>query len=347
MRSRRPTEQVRKPQTPGLFQTFLQTTPRLITSAPLRIGHVLFRHYSTQEAAVLEAKLRSRTVFARHSWERDHYAIRARDFADVSILFADVPGWLKLTATEIRDLAQRAERLAFLLEASALSREDLHLKMGVSAGHGTKDLLLDATLAHVSTKMRKTRVHTGLEITARTVKRLKRVGLETTAVIILERSTETARRVDRSLAWLEESRLDGFADSAVVKTTIGFETLFGYDKSEPLRRLIGERLAFLLGATVVERVALSNFFRRLYDARSDIVHGGSKKSISVNLDVADRVLLFAAIGIASLAARLPDAEALRNWFDARRWDSSGASPSLPFNQGQVRTLVRRMAATSG
>ncbi len=54
---------------------------------------------------------------------------------------------------------------------------------------------------------------------------------------------------------------------------IGLEALFVQERGEPLAHTISERLAFLLGRDPApERAALYRLGKRLYDARSNVVH---------------------------------------------------------------------------
>lgn len=332
-----------KHQTPGLFHHFVRTTPRLQAVVKVKLGNATFKKWDANAAGQLAESLRRRSVFARHSAERELYSGKAllfRDRTAMEITFA--PGHAS-DADAIRETADHYERLIFLTEACWRDRAHVHRALGVSVhDHGDEavDLLMEADLHHVSTLTRRPHRKDGLRIDGATGKRALRVGF-TPAVVetLVGAATAIAKRAQHALHWLEQSRLEPNMEAALVKTSIGFETLFVLSDNEPLRKVISERLAFLLGGTSTQRAAIAALFTKFYDYRSAVVHGGSRRSRPVDLNVADRLLLLACTSIAFHSPRLNSTDDMRTWFEGMRWATSDPVPEVPFARAEIRRIV--------
>jgi hypothetical protein len=328
----------------GLVSTYIRAAPRLAVTQPVRLGAYTFRMYTEAEATTLASYLSRRNAFARVRRD-DFYPSRARALADASVLHTDARNWGGgwLPPEQAREEAERVERLLFLSAAYPTERIRLHARLGVDPSRaGGIDLHMDGILSHVSTRTRLPRVGSPLIVDPPTVRRIRNLGIESTAPAIIENATATMKRVNRALSWLEESRIEPHAQAATIKTAIGFETLLVFDSSEPLRKVIAERLAFLLGRNPAQRAVLSSTFARFYDARSAIAHGGHRKvELGPALRCRDRVLLLAAVAMASHAAAHADDGGVRAWFEALRWGAEPV-PRVPFGRGVLdRALALR------
>ncbi len=339
---------IRDQQTRGLFHHYLRTTPRLDVAGTLKFGSATLRRWTEQEAEVLADRLRRRTVFARHSAERDLYAEKAKALAMATVMEIVFPDNHDLVADDIRAAGDLHERLLFLVDTWARKRPAIHRALGVSVhshGHEAIDLLAAANLSHVSTQMKRTTSRQGVAIDAtKTARRAKRLGLDAAIVSNLWRTRcETAGRIRSALEWLEQSKLEARHDAAIVKTAIGLETLFVFNGSEPPRRAVSERLAYLLGETASERMALSRALSKFSDLRSAVVHGGRRRNLPVSiLDHVDRLLLLACLGIAGQMASSQTTEKLRSWFESLRWGAVSLPPQIPSSRALVRQALRSL-----
>ena len=134
--------------------------------------------------------------------------------------------------------------------------------------------------------------------------------------------------------------------AAIVKTCIGLESIFGFDKNEPLRQSISDRGAFLVARSAEDRRVVSKLLREYYDLRSTIVHGSKKapKWTEGNQQQLDRFLLVSAISIASLASQWPSVETLRNFFESLKWSTSAGIPTSPVKVHLLQKAYRKTDA---
>jgi hypothetical protein len=106
----------------------------------------------------------------------------------------------------------------------------------------------------------------------------------------------------------------------LIKLMICSETLFVLDRNEALRSAISERAAFLLGDNYRNRREIKRFFGRMYDKRSDLVHG---RTLSLDEDDLSKLVLYLQAAIIQLARkrkplRLITNENLKEWFERKK-----------------------------
>lgn len=329
------------------------TTPRLHLSGdqPIEFGEVKLRIVGDLEAdRTREAMTRRLMGPARAT---DVYAPKVEQFRNSTSVALRLPG-TQSDHSAVRDIGQRYEALIFLTEAFAMKRSQIHRLLGISSSqhHPSTDLILPVPGRrwHYSDRfstrtIRQPVIVQGLSITDRTKKRFVSLGLVHLAPCIVRPAQhETLRRVHEALRWLDQSLLEKDSSAAVVKTCIGFESLFGFDKNEPLRQSIGDRGAFLLARSAEDRPVIAKLLRDFYDHRSSIVHGGGKKRkwTEESQQQLDRLLLVSALSLASLAETHADVDSLRRLFDGLKWASSPSIPASPVAQSLLkRTYVQR------
>lgn len=331
----------------GLFTTLIQSARRLDVRGTVQFGSLAtLRTPGEDELAELYARLRKRTVFARHAApERDTYAGKVRDFEGESLLWLTLPHGHDLLAEDVRASASRCERLVFLLAAYRLPRRQLHRLLGISPRSGTTDLLMDVTMQVVATQTHRTVAPRRLQVDASVMKLAERLGVNSVFDGVVRPRNETHRRVARALEWLEASRVEPSPEAALVKTAMGYEALLVFSERESIQATVGERLAFLLGRTAAQRLALAKSFRGFYRKRSAIVHGHggtSARGPSLDLDQADRLLMLAATAVAWHGTTSPTLEELRVWCDNIKWSVDGAVPNVPFQRGEFERLLRQI-----
>jgi hypothetical protein len=253
----------------------------------------------------------------------------------------------------VRGIGQQYEMLIFLTEAFALKRSQIHRLLGVSSPqhHPSTDLILPVMGRrwHYSDRfstrtIRQPNEVQGLPIDERTKKRFASLGLSALAPIIVRTATtQTLRRVHEALRWLDQSIVEKDPSAAAVKTCIGLESLFGFDKNEPLRQSIGDRGAFLLARAAGDRPEIAKLLRTFYDHRSSIVHGGGQKQkwTEENQQQLDRILLICSLCLASLADSHPSVESLRRFFDDLKWATSPSIPKSPVAPGLLKRIYSK------
>jgi hypothetical protein len=82
-----------------------------------------------------------------------------------------------------------------------------------------------------------------------------------------------------AIKWIAEAMRDRSEASSLVKDVLAMETLLLVRVDQPLAGTLSERLAFLLGATKGERVAVEKLAKRVYDARSRWIHEGADTNV--------------------------------------------------------------------
>lgn len=288
------------------------TTPRLhlVSGQSIQFGEALIRALGDLEANRIREALTKRLMGPARP--TDVYAPKVEAFRNVTSLALRLPG-SQVDHSTVREIGERYDALIFLTEAFALKRTQIHRLLGISSSqqHPSTDLILPVPerrwhyTHRFSTRTVKRPVAVqGLAITARTKRRFASLGLpELAPRIVRAARTETLKRVHEALRWLDQSLLEKDASAAVVKTCIGFESLFGFDKNEPLRQSISDRGAFLIARSAADRPAVAKRLRDFYDRRSAIVHGSSGKHSWTEeaQQQLDRLLLICALSLAALS----------------------------------------------
>src|SRR5690606_15087535 len=113
------------------------------------------------------------------------------------------------------------------------------------------------------------------------------VGLERFGEMLnkytLRELSDMETQILRSIAWFGESKIEHDNAARFLKLTLVLECLLNLSKYEPVTIALSERIAFILGETLEERLNIVDQVRRLYDIRSQIVHTGSSEVDEVDL----------------------------------------------------------------
>jgi hypothetical protein len=173
--------------------------------------------------------------------------------------------------------------------------------------------------------------------------RFNRTGLDTLVAEAI-RPAAAAKRLHQGISWLRESRVEQAVNAAVVKLAIGYEGLLGGNDTEPLRRALSERSAFLLSDQPSLRHEISRLVKSFYDLRSQVVHGATRKKskpASVDeLEAAERLLLLLLVTIATNNELLAADDSVLQWVEQQRW---GANRVLrrPFRPGDLKRALSK------
>ncbi|MER2169048.1 MAG: hypothetical protein ABS938_00275 [Psychrobacillus psychrodurans] len=87
----------------------------------------------------------------------------------------------------------------------------------------------------------------------------------------------------RSITWFGESKVEVDMGARFVKLMLAIESLLNTNSSDPITATLRDRMAFILGETVEQRLEISKKMTELYKQRSEIVHHGSSKVNFENL----------------------------------------------------------------
>ena len=320
---------------------FIKTTWMLNVRTAVRLDAVAasVRYMDANEANRL-ADLTGRKNIVH---ERGFYVKRARQLADRSIVEVIRSGPPSAISRDARVAAELIEAAAVTSAVLYTNRRAFQTALGVS-GH-RKDVLdfaVGPEFRRFSTSSRPEPQARGITVDHRFGERFKRLELERVVVSVLSVGS-LHHRLRQALTWLLESRLEFSEAAAVVKLAIAFEGLLGENDTEPLRRTLSERAAFLLSAAPATRAEISKLVKGFYDIRSHVVHGSRRKSIRTVgrlLEAAERVCFLCLITVAVNDGLFKEPGAIAEWVERQRWGAKG-NLWRPFRPGDLkRALVR-------
>lgn len=97
------------------------------------------------------------------------------------------------------------------------------------------------------------------------------------------KSTDMEGRIVRAILEAGKSVICQNINDSIVSLSIGYESLFTYDKSAlytpGITANIAERTAFLCEKECLTRIELSKFIKKMYASRSDVVHGKEAETL--------------------------------------------------------------------
>jgi hypothetical protein len=258
---------------------YMRTTSMLSTRTELEFPNsARIRFFSKNEAKILAENVRKRNVFARHSWENNFYLQRLDELAERTVVEVFRPGNPHDIAEEAEKAAEWIERLAVLSSTLAATKRELQRKLGISAKRSTElNFANDFQLRFLRSRESAVPAIQGIHIDQRFCRRFLRCGFQN----LVEHYLPKNKRIERtltSLNWLFESRLESGIEASVVKTSIALESLLIFSESESLARSLSERTAFVLSSSPATRRKISGIIKRIYNARSGVVHGSRKKA---------------------------------------------------------------------
>jgi len=328
---------------------YLRTSWILAADSVLQVGYgTAVRFFPSEEAEELVAVLRKRNVFARHSWENDFYLQRARALANRTVIEVNRPGHPNDMIDEAEHTANLVERLALLSAILSLSRKSLQRRLAIQEHRRSEfDLTIGRDFYYLRSRSKPEGNVRGIAVDTRFCRRFERCGFPKVLSLISQR-TQLSRRVELSIDWLSESRLEPRLAAAVVKTSIALESLLIFTESEPLRTSLAERTAFLLGGTEDRRRALSRLVKDFYDARSGVVHCNKRKTGKLSeclLEAMDRIALLACLTIAANTDKWPSHEAIRRWCESQRWGSPASDVKIPFPHAYLDNAMKLYSRT--
>lgn len=97
------------------------------------------------------------------------------------------------------------------------------------------------------------------------------------ALLHAKESNDDAIRVLTGLEWAFDASMTRNETQALLCACIGIEAILGKSKETSITEKLADRCAFLLGKGARERNEIADLFRKIYDVRSEVVHGRSRR----------------------------------------------------------------------
>lgn len=129
--------------------------------------------------------------------------------------------------------------------------------------------------------------------------------------------------------WLGESTKPDTNRARFAKISFALETLIGGESQDEelkvrgVTAMLAERAAFIAGKDLDDRLAIDRSIRKYYGMRSDIVHGGKRDIILIDIDnfgILVRRIAFALLGkLDELGSNLSTVEKLESWVKTQRY----------------------------
>lgn len=302
------------------------------------------RFLDKNEALRLEDNTARRNVFSRHSYERSFYLDRIREFQDRSVIEVIRPGDPKDIATEARSTAETIETACVISTVLYSPRRNLLSSLGITPHRkDVLDFTVGPKFRHLSASSKREAAATGILIDRTFAGRFQRLGMEALVARALA-DTPMGRRLAQAMSWLRASRMEPALDAAIVKAAIAYEVLLGSTETEPLRRSLSERSAFLLSDDPTTRARLSDIVKTFYDARSQVVHGSTRrrgKALSENLlEAAERIAFMLLVTLSANHESLDSETGIQDWVERQKWGEA-SSLSRPFRPGDLKRAFAR------
>jgi hypothetical protein len=181
----------------------------------------------------------------------------------------------------------------------------------------------------------------GITVDGALSRRFDRLGFPLLAEFCAHNS-RVAARVRHALEWIAYSRRERYTSAAVVKTSVGLEFLLSCQPTEPLRRVLSERMALILSPDAARREQVYATIRDFYDVRSNVVHGrGVPESEGLKVNAVDGLVVLTALVIAANRDWWEKDDGIPSWCDRERWTVSACHRPGPVSALLARALRER------
>jgi hypothetical protein len=331
---------------------YIRTTWMFNAKIPLLLPaiSVCIRTICANESQKLIQDIRKRNVFMRHSWENDFYCRRIKSLANRSVIEVRRQGDPDQIIPAAEKIADLVEKVALISQILIINRRELHRKLAINY---PRQSIFDITIGggnnkFLRSKIKSERSQQGIDIDEKFCKRFQRCGFPNLVIQCIS-DDEVSKRLNNTLNWLFESRLEPQLAASVTKTAISLEALLIFSDTEPLAKSLSERVAFILSPNFEERKSISKIIKKFYGIRSGVVHGNQKrqKDLTPNLvEGADRLILLLCLKMASNIGKWNSADALREWCEEERWGSPSTDLITPFPNIFLKNAINLFNQTS-
>jgi hypothetical protein len=131
-------------------------------------------------------------------------------------------------------------------------------------------------------------------------------------ILLTGGENEMQRKLLRGFHWIGEATKPDKFDSKAVKLVFGLEAMIR-GRSGRLRDSLAERAAFLVGCDAVERLLISEEIKKVYDLRSDIVHGQIIDLAKINLEADSKLIRRVAWAVLQNIDQFENIKQLKEW----------------------------------
>ncbi|MNJ94512.1 hypothetical protein D3C87_122120 [compost metagenome] len=109
------------------------------------------------------------------------------------------------------------------------------------------------------------------------VEAIKLNFLSAATLLNIPSDIEDAKTLKTAIEWLFDSNVDKNNTFSFLQACIGLEALLGDDKKDRVTEKLADRYSYLLGQTASDRKKYRDQFLKIYDHRSNIMHGRRAK----------------------------------------------------------------------
>jgi len=300
------------------------------------------KYFGKQNANDLKAVIRSRNVFTRHSWENNYYLNQVDKLGDQTIVEVILSGEPKDTIDFTSHVADSAEKVVLLSTIFTQKKEKFSKLLGITELKENEiKFIVDSDFKYLRSKSKNLKNISKIIINDNLIKRFNKNGFPELFKYCTS-NQHLSNRINQSIRWLLESRLETSVFSSVVKTSIALESLLVFNQSEPLAKVLSERCAFLLSPNVEKREEISSIIKKFYNFRSGIVHGGKKRMKNLSIDIIDSVdrLLVMVYLILSNNKLWQTEESIENWCNKEKWRSPSENVIFPYSRNYFNQALK-------
>lgn len=97
------------------------------------------------------------------------------------------------------------------------------------------------------------------------------------ALLFAGEENQDAMRILTGLEWAFDADVERNETQALLNACIGIEAILGKEKETGLTDKLADRCAFMLGRGTRQREQIASDFKKIYDARSKVVHGRRRR----------------------------------------------------------------------
>lgn len=301
------------------------------------------KYLTKKGAEELKSTVRSRNVFARHSWENNYYLKQVKKLGNQTVIEVMLPGTPNDVLEIASQMALNAERVVLLSTVFSLKRKNLLGLLGISHLRENEiEFVVDSNFQYLRSRTHKSKNISKINIDDQLINRFNKNGFPKLYKYCIS-NNQIAKRLTQSMQWLIESRFETSEFSSVVKTSIALETFLVFNQSEPLSKVLSERCAFILSQNPQERSQISAIIKKFYNFRSGIVHGGKKRqsNLSINLvECVDRLLVMIYLIISANPSMWKSEKSIEDWCNTEKWKAPTQNIIIPYSKNYFHWALK-------
>lgn len=132
-----------------------------------------------------------------------------------------------------------------------------------------------------------------LSLSALTLKKMDEYGLSKLSDLIRKKKVnDYEEMLLKSLHWLSSAQCQMEPENKLLNLIIGLEAVFTPKERDPISNAIAEGVALIIGKNLQQRKSIKKRIKELYQIRSAVSHGGTKKIYNADISEANHFLFF-------------------------------------------------------